>query len=241
FVLEACRYLQDHLDTEGIFRKPGSLSRMRELKARLERGEACLAGATVNDVAGLLKQHLREAAEPLVPRELHSSLRRAQQLATAEERTRATLLLCLLMPPATAHTLRFLMTFLHSVAERAEDNKMTATNLAVVFTPTLMHGGRGASLTPGTQQLLQLQVLTVETLIANAPRIDFYVAKIVTKIFVRLACEKGSEDQSPSTGGRGDQRSLKLNRRRSFNDVVYGALNRLKISKTPVGTPKGEG
>nr|XP_032819608.1 rho GTPase-activating protein 11A-like [Petromyzon marinus] len=245
FVLEACRYLQDHLDTEGIFRKPGSLSRMRELKARLERGEACLAGATVNDVAGLLKQHLREAAEPLVPRELHSSLRRAQQLATAEERTRATLLLCLLMPPATAHTLRFLMTFLHSVAERAEDNKMTATNLAVVFTPTLMHGGRGASLTPGTQQLLQLQVLTVETLIANAPRIGQWPDEEEVEEDNDDAAgadfgRKGSEDQSPSTGGRGDQRSLKLNRRRSFNDVVYGALNRLKISKTPVGTPKGE-
>ncbi|XP_078728232.1 uncharacterized protein LOC144944061 [Lampetra fluviatilis] len=245
FVLEACRYLQDHLDTEGIFRKPGSLSRMRELKARLERGEACLAGATVNDVAGLLKQHLREAAEPLVPRELHSPLRRAQQLATAEERTRATLLLCLLMPPATAHALRFIMTFLHAVAERAEDNKMTASNLAVVFTPTLMHGGRGASLTPGTQQLLQLQVLTVETLITNAPRIGQWpdeeeVEEDNDDAAGTAFGRKGSEDQSPSTGGRGDQRSLKLNRRRSFNDVVYGALNRLKISKTPVGTPKGE-
>jgi len=42
------------------------------------------------------------------------------------------------MPPPNVKTLRYLLTHLHNVQEYQEVNKMSASNLAIVFWPTLM-------------------------------------------------------------------------------------------------------
>ena len=41
------------------------------------------------------------------------------------------------MPPPNVKTLRYLLTHLHNVQEHQEVNKMSASNLAIVFWPTL--------------------------------------------------------------------------------------------------------
>ncbi|KAM3865833.1 rho GTPase-activating protein 29-like [Diretmus argenteus] len=42
------------------------------------------------------------------------------------------------LPPAHHRTLRFLIAHLHKVTEQAEENKMTASNLGIIFGPTLV-------------------------------------------------------------------------------------------------------
>lgn len=42
------------------------------------------------------------------------------------------------MPRANLRTLAFLMRHLHLIQEYQDDNKMSASNLAIVFWPTLM-------------------------------------------------------------------------------------------------------
>ncbi|XP_038820318.1 rho GTPase-activating protein 29-like isoform X2 [Salvelinus namaycush] len=42
------------------------------------------------------------------------------------------------LPPANYKTLRFLVAHLHRVTEQAEENKMTASNLGIIFGPTLV-------------------------------------------------------------------------------------------------------
>ncbi|XP_042164268.1 rho GTPase-activating protein 29 isoform X1 [Oncorhynchus tshawytscha] len=42
------------------------------------------------------------------------------------------------LPPANYKTLRFLIAHLHRVTEQAEENKMTASNLGIIFGPTLV-------------------------------------------------------------------------------------------------------
>ncbi len=61
---------EGRLRTEGLFRKPGSASRQRQLKCAMEESEGwteALADASPLDVAGLVKQWLRELPEPLLP------------------------------------------------------------------------------------------------------------------------------------------------------------------------------
>ena len=64
FLSALCEFLRaspDRLDTEGIFRRSGSSARQRSLRHLM---------ASVIDVAGLLKQWLRELPEPIVPLQL---------------------------------------------------------------------------------------------------------------------------------------------------------------------------
>ena len=66
-----CDWLRSssHLRLEGLFRKAGSASRQRQLKASLEESEAwgeALENANPLDVAGLVKLWLRELPEPLI-------------------------------------------------------------------------------------------------------------------------------------------------------------------------------
>ncbi|CAN0408730.1 unnamed protein product [Lampetra planeri] len=170
FVVEACQYLQQHASTEGLFRKSGSFSRMKELKERIQCGEASVCAAPACDVAGLLKQFFRELPEPLIARELHDVFYRAQQLEEVA-RLHATLLLTCLLPPSNVQVLRYLMAFLKHIAHRSDENRMDVANLAVVFAPNLMHSGSGSKaekVSSSTEKQLRLQAMVVQTLILHA-------------------------------------------------------------------------
>ncbi len=69
-----CDWLREgggaRMRTEGLFRKPGSASRQRQLRAAIEDSEEwvdVVKDASPLDVAGLIKQWLRELPEPLLP------------------------------------------------------------------------------------------------------------------------------------------------------------------------------
>lgn len=74
FLVDACTSLKEHIHTEGLFRKSGSVIRLKALKSKLDHGEACLSSALPCDVAGLLKQFFRELPEPVLPADLHEAL-----------------------------------------------------------------------------------------------------------------------------------------------------------------------
>uniref|UniRef100_A0A8C4QFZ6 Rho-GAP domain-containing protein n=1 Tax=Eptatretus burgeri TaxID=7764 RepID=A0A8C4QFZ6_EPTBU len=85
----SCQYLMCHINTEGLFRKPGSFTRMKVLKQGRMSPSVCLSpnsslsfgGAVASDVACLLKRFFRDLPEPLLPQELHSALCQAQPVA----------------------------------------------------------------------------------------------------------------------------------------------------------------
>ncbi|KAH1180876.1 hypothetical protein KIL84_001810 [Mauremys mutica] len=74
FLVQICEALRRHLHTEGLFRKSGSVTRVKALKAQLEAGERCLDSAAPCDLAALLKQFLRHLPEPLIPAALQDPL-----------------------------------------------------------------------------------------------------------------------------------------------------------------------
>ncbi|XP_064879638.1 uncharacterized protein LOC115135573 isoform X2 [Oncorhynchus nerka] len=211
FLVDACEFLSQHLHTEGLFRKTGSFSRMRALRAGLEQGEPVFSlphSATLQpcDVASLVKQFLRELPSPLIPVDLQVPLCRAQGLDEEEGRQEqvedGALLLTALFPPSHSRALRYFCTFLRQTAQRCKENRMEVGNLALVIAPNLLHCPAGGSkLTAGTERRLHRQAAVIKKLIIHADRIGVVPPSIMD--MATLA----ESSTPPVDGGRFQERA----------------------------------
>ncbi|CAL8317363.1 unnamed protein product [Merluccius merluccius] len=206
FLVDACSVLLERAGTVGLFRKPGSLIRIKALRAKLNRGEGCLSTALPYDVASLVKCFCRELPQPLFPPELREALLEAQALASPPERTSALQLVSCLLPARNASLLHFLFNFLSQVSQRCADNLMTSSNLAMVFTPCLLFPSDGSKL---SEQQLALNIDVLRAFIDN-PRV------FAVPTTERWTSEDHPQDPPPSTS-RPLKRSLGLE---SFPNVL---------------------
>ncbi|XP_057580317.1 rho GTPase-activating protein 11A isoform X2 [Hippopotamus amphibius kiboko] len=243
FLVDACSCLEEHIHTEGLFRKSGSVIRLKALKNKVDHGERCLSSAPACDIAGLLKQFFRELPEPILPTGLHEALFKAQQLRP-EERNKATLLLSCLMADNTINILRYFFNFLRKVSLRSSENKMDSSNLAVILAPNLLQTSEGhEKMSANTEKKLRLQAAVVQTLIDYASDIghvpDFILEKMPAMLGIDSLCAtpslEGFEEGDYETPG-----DCKRKRRQSVGDFVSGALNKLKSNRTPSITPQQE-
>uniref|UniRef100_A0A8D0DPD1 Rho-GAP domain-containing protein n=1 Tax=Salvator merianae TaxID=96440 RepID=A0A8D0DPD1_SALMN len=218
FLVEACKYLEEHIHTEGLFRKSGSFIRLKTLKSKLDLGENCLPTAQPCDVAGLLKQFFRELPEPILPCDLQEALMKAQQLGS-EERNSATLLLSCLLSDGTMGALRFFFMFLKKVSLRSDDNKMDSSNLAVILAPNLLQSSNTDKMSAQTEKKLRLQAAVLQILIDHAEDIGrvpkFILQNIPTMLGVddpvstpSLKDYEESESDTPSDGTRRRRQSM---------------------------------
>uniref|UniRef100_A0A7M4FME6 Rho GTPase activating protein 11A n=1 Tax=Crocodylus porosus TaxID=8502 RepID=A0A7M4FME6_CROPO len=237
FLLDACKHLEEHIHTEGLFRKSGALVRLKTLKSKLDRGENCLSAALPCDIAGLLKQFFRELPEPILPSHLQEALLKAQQLG--EEKKTVTMLLSCLFPDKTIDTLRYFFNFLRNVSLRSNENKMDSSNLAVIFAPNLLHSSNDEKMSLSTEKKLRLQASVVQTLIDHAGDIGQVPEFILEKVPAMLGID--GLGSTPSLKGYEENESpgeWKRKRRQSVGDIVSGALNKLKSNRTPSTTPQ---
>lgn len=242
--MDICTSLEEHIHTEGLFRKSGSVIRLKALKNKLDNGEGGLSSALPCDIAGLLKQFFRELPEPIFPADLHEALFKAQQLGSEEKNT-ATLLLSCLIADHTVNILRYFFNFLRNVSLRSSKNKMDSSNLAVIFAPNLLQTSEGREkMSANTEKKLRLQAAVVQTFIDYASDIgrvpDFILEKIPAMLGIDGLCATPSlegfeegEHETPS--------ECKRKRRQSVGDFVNGALNKLKSNRTPSVTPQQDG
>ncbi|CAL8279228.1 unnamed protein product [Lota lota] len=153
------------LNIKGIYRVNGAKSRVEKLCQAFENGKELveLSDLSPHDISNVLKLYLRQLPEPLIlyrhyndfiglAKECQRALveeaeaiRAAAQIG--EKRGPSVQLnrvifkirdLLRQLPPAHYKTLRFLIAHLHRVTEQAEENKMTASNLGIIFGPTLV-------------------------------------------------------------------------------------------------------
>ncbi|KAH0620575.1 hypothetical protein JD844_021190, partial [Phrynosoma platyrhinos] len=245
FLVEACKYLEEHIHTEGLFRKSGSFVRLKTLKTKLDQGESGLSTAQPCDVAGLLKQFFRELPEPILSTDLQEALIKAQQL-NSEEKISATLLLSCLVNDRAIDTLRYFFKFLKNVSLRSAENKMDSSNLAVIFVPNLLQSSEPDKMTAHTEKKLRLQAAVLQIFIDHADKIGHLPKFILEKIPAMLGIDDTFSTSSLQDYGENEIETPGEHMKRRKQSiggglngyVVSGALNKFKSNRTPSTTPQ---
>ncbi|XP_021348876.1 rho GTPase-activating protein 44-like isoform X5 [Mizuhopecten yessoensis] len=166
--IEACvlTLLETGLDEEGLFRIAGMASRVKKLKKSFDAGVIDMEDYSMDphSVAGVLKQFLREMAEPLLTYQLYQEFLQAAQLPQ-DHRLQALWTSIHNLPAHNYNNFRYLIKFLALLASKSDLNKMTSSNIAIVIGPNLLwsEGDNGPNmLTSGTISNL------IESIISHA-------------------------------------------------------------------------
>ncbi|XP_043562163.1 rho GTPase-activating protein 1 isoform X1 [Chiloscyllium plagiosum] len=133
-------YIRKHgLNKEGIFRRSANMYLVKEVLEKYNNG-VLVDFETYNDVhlaAVMLKTFLRELPEPLLTYNLYNkvvSLGKVPQNKQIE----AIVEMIQFLPEDNYTVLHYLVEFLGEIADNSDLNKMTASNLALVFGPALL-------------------------------------------------------------------------------------------------------
>ncbi|XP_068956515.1 stAR-related lipid transfer protein 8 isoform X2 [Petaurus breviceps papuanus] len=141
-IQQAMRYLRSQcLDQVGIFRKSGVKSRIQTLRQMNEASpeHVVYEGQSAYDVADLLKQYFRDLPEPIFTSKLTTTfLRLYQSVVPKEQQLLAAQAAVVLLPDENREVLQTLLYFLSDIAA-AQENQMTAGNLAVCLAPSIFH------------------------------------------------------------------------------------------------------
>ncbi|XP_068165399.1 rho GTPase-activating protein 1 isoform X2 [Antennarius striatus] len=133
------------LEIEGIFRRSANVTLVKEVQLKYNSGSV-VSFREMEDVhlaAVILKTFLRELPEPLLTYQLYNDIVNFSSVSSDNQVVVMTTLLESL-PEENYKSLRYLITFLAQVSANSEVNKMTNSNLAVVFGPNLLWGRENA-------------------------------------------------------------------------------------------------
>ncbi|KAI7867097.1 Rho GTPase activation protein [Spinellus fusiger] len=148
------------LGSTGVYRLSGTSSQIHKLRLAFDKGNEAVDLHSeeylcdVNNIASLLKLWFRELPDPLIPRHMYNAfIATASELIQRkirEERERVLVIHELVNELSDAHysTLKHLMGHLHRIQANAQENLMTATNIATIFGLTLMGDEAEDSKTP---------------------------------------------------------------------------------------------
>ncbi|OMP88892.1 RHO GTPase-activating protein RGD1, partial [Diplodia seriata] len=119
----------------------------------------------VNSVAGLLKQFLRDLPDPLLTTAHYEEFIEAAKIDDDTVRRDSLHAIINALPDPNYATLRALVLHLNRVHDRSASNRMSTTNLAICFAPTVMGQHRGAMADAG------LQAKVLDTILVNTYQI----------------------------------------------------------------------
>uniref|UniRef100_A0ACB8F3E4 Uncharacterized protein n=1 Tax=Sphaerodactylus townsendi TaxID=933632 RepID=A0ACB8F3E4_9SAUR len=186
------------LNVKGIYRVNGAKSRVEKLCQAFENGKDLveLSELYAHDISNVLKLYLRQLPEPLILFRLYNEfigLAKESQNINEEfdvkqisSRSKKGQSVCIelnriilkikdllkLLPAPNYNTLQFLIGHLHRVTEQSDENKMSASNLGIIFGPTLIRP-RQTDATVSLSSLVDYpyQARVVELLISNYEKI----------------------------------------------------------------------
>lgn len=163
FIIKKCTSEIENraLNIKGIYRVNGAKSRVEKLCQAFENGKDLveLSELYPHDISNVLKLYLRQLPEPLILFRYYNDFiglaKESQSIIVDEvEASRGSPAseisvelkrvlfkikdLLRQLPPAHYKTLQFLIQHLNRVSERSDENKMTASNLGIIFGPTLI-------------------------------------------------------------------------------------------------------
>uniref|UniRef100_A0A673JPE3 Rho GTPase activating protein 45 n=1 Tax=Sinocyclocheilus rhinocerous TaxID=307959 RepID=A0A673JPE3_9TELE len=188
------------LRMKGIYRVNGVKTRVEKLCQAFENGKELveLSQSSPHDISNVLKLYLRQLPEPIMPFRLYNSLMglakeslavvgpegaetgKGPDLVDLGPETDPELLalvdrlknLLKELPKQNIATLRYIARHLRRIAELEDDNKMSPSNLGIVFGPSLMRPRpSGATVSLSSLVDYPYQARIVETLIVFYPSI----------------------------------------------------------------------
>lgn len=152
--------------TEGIYRKSGVSSKIRELKVRMEENadEVNFDDYQVHVLASVFKSFLREMPEPLLTFECYENFITAGNLEDPQDRVTTLYDILKKLPPANYDLMERLIFHLARIAVHEAVNRMSPASLAIVFAPCIL---RTNKVVPAQDSLQDIgsQTQCIETII----------------------------------------------------------------------------
>ncbi|XP_014664592.1 PREDICTED: rho GTPase-activating protein 44-like isoform X1 [Priapulus caudatus] len=160
-----CSILDLGLEEEGLFRVAGSKTKIKKLTAEFDVGSPDLTEYDIHCITGALKQYLRALPEPLMTFDLYDDWMEATRVDDLDSKLQALWIVCSKLPKTYYTNLRYLVKFLAKLVTHSQTNKMTPTNVAIVFGPNLIYpkGDDGMNVFMSAQQSS-----IIETLVQHA-------------------------------------------------------------------------
>ncbi|KAK9367480.1 hypothetical protein V1509DRAFT_626777 [Lipomyces kononenkoae] len=130
------------LEEVGIYRVPGSMASVNELKKAFDSGSEVDMNDErwydINTVAGCLKLYLRELPEPLLTDELFSEFTQIAKIPDEREQIPLFSRMVENLPSYNYFLLKRIIEHLAIISSHGDINKMHAVNLAIVFSMSLL-------------------------------------------------------------------------------------------------------
>jgi len=141
-VRDTCEWLEKNaLQTEGIFRISGNIQRMKKIKKLYEEGkekEINLDEEDVHTIAGALKLFFLEPEEPILTSELYDAWFHAMKIDDLQSQIKCLANVLSRLPIGNKLIVTRLFRLLKAISKESEINKMTVSNLSIVFAPSLL-------------------------------------------------------------------------------------------------------
>ncbi|XP_062888454.1 rho GTPase-activating protein 45-like isoform X2 [Mobula hypostoma] len=235
FIIKACisEIERRALSMKGIYRVNGVKTRVEKLCQAFENGKELveLSQASPHDISNVLKLYLRQLPEPIMLFRLYNDL-----MGLAKESMQCTgdgggkepsvdkedlLLVSRLkdllkeLPPSNKATLQYIIRHLSRISDLEQQNKMSSSNLGIVFGPTLMRP-RPTEATVSLSSLVDYphQARIVETLITSHSEI------FESKTEFSTASDEDTLDDAPPSDIYNERGSSKASVG-SGSDVLY--------------------
>ncbi|XP_044259100.1 unconventional myosin-IXa-like [Tribolium madens] len=157
--------------TEGIYRKSGVSSKIKELKSKMDENpdEVDFEKYQVHVLASVLKCFLREMPEPLLTFECYENFITAANLEDPQDRVATLYDILKKLPPANYDLMERLVFHLARVALHEEVNRMSAASLAIVFAPCVLRTNKVVPAQDSLQDISS-QTQCIETIIKEQLR-----------------------------------------------------------------------
>ncbi|XP_046430250.1 unconventional myosin-IXa-like isoform X2 [Neodiprion fabricii] len=161
------------LYTEGLYRKSGVSSKVKELKLKMDEGaleDVDFENYQVHVLAAVLKSFFRDMPEPLLTFEYYDDFLHAANLTDPHDRICTLFAILKKLPKPNFDLMERLIVHLARVALHEVDNRMSSSALAIVFAPCILRTNRTLPAQDSLQDVGR-QTRCVETIVQEKLRV----------------------------------------------------------------------
>ncbi|GAM18319.1 hypothetical protein SAMD00019534_014940 [Acytostelium subglobosum LB1] len=144
FIIKTCNAMLNHLSTEGLFRVSPNQHEVDQFKEALNKCslanmDALFAKHGPHHLAAVFKNFFRDMIPPLLTHELFDTIVEiGDRECDAKEKIPSIRAMLANLPPCNQATMQVLLLLLCCVGQSSDKNKMSYSNLAIVFGPNLV-------------------------------------------------------------------------------------------------------